>query len=165
MTKRKDNSKEDYISFPPSETLFLEKMDYNPNKMVLDLYVVKGKKGTPEMVNIGGTEIGPATPIHPDPSEQIRVRFYQPYLFQRMDESFATEHRHNKWPYVGDRLCHFIDSAYLRYYYEVSYGIEDDSVFHFCLICADDIVSVIASDPPEIEILKTKKRSDKRKKK
>ena len=132
--------------FTWKETWFLDRLKFG-KKMILEIHLVGGKKGTPEEVLVRNINLGVATPILRDPSKRAIIRFFRPLTFQRLDESFAAE---KGGIYTGERFCVYTKSAYLDYFSKVSYGIVDSPILHYCMTCADDIIDVLSCDPPEI---------------
>lgn len=144
--KKKRNIKDDY-KFTWLETWFLEKLEYKPN-MVLEVYLIKGKKKPLEEVVVGKVSLGQAHPVVWDSRHRVVMRFFQPLTFQRLDESFAFE---KDGVFTGERYRLYSKSEYLNYYSKVTFGIVDQPIRHYSMACADDIIDVLTTEPPEIE--------------
>jgi hypothetical protein len=133
--------------FSWDETWFLEKLEFKSN-MILEVYLVGGRREPMEELVVGNISLGQAYPIVRDESKRAVFRFIQPLTFQRLDESFAAE---KGGTYTGQRYCIYSDSEYLRYFSKVTFGIVDEPIVHYSITCADDIIDVLSTAPPEIE--------------
>jgi hypothetical protein len=135
-------------TFDWSETWFLDTLNFD-DSMNLEICLIGGKKEPVENLFVADINLGPVCPIFRDPKKRVIFRFIQPIAFQRLDESHASERGGS---YTGQRFAIYNDSEYLRYFAKVSFGITDESIKHYCFTCADDIVDVLSSHPPEIII-------------
>lgn len=145
--KKEKNKNTSNDQFNWAGTLFLEKIEYKAS-MILEIHLVEGKAEPPGDLFVGKVNLGPVSRIVWDPSKKVIVRFFQPLAFQRLDESFADEKGE---AYIGKGMGTFGDSEYLLYYSKVTYGIVDEPIHHFCITCADDTISVLSTEEPEIE--------------
>lgn len=110
--------------------------------------LIGGKKDPPEELIMGKVNLGLASPVVWDSSKRVVIRFFQPLTFQRLDESFAAE---KGGIYTGERFSIYTDSEYLHYYSRVTFGVVDSPIKHYSFSCADDIIDVLSTEPPEIK--------------
>lgn len=150
MKKKKSAQKQECPQFRWAETWFLEKLKYKASQ-VLEIHLIGGKMEPPEDVTIGKVNLGPAFPVVWDTSNKVVIHFFQPLAFQRLDESFAAE---KGGTYTGERFRIYTDSEYLQYYSKVTFGLVELPIQHYSFVCADDIIDILSTEPPEMEISK-----------
>ena len=136
-----------------AEWWFLECLGYEGALLVVE--VAEGiVSSVPEDVSIddAGT-IGGARPIEvTDKSRRVRVQFSNVLAYQVTDESYENG---DPGQVEGQILCRHSGSAYQQYVIQNSLikDLVDDPVQHYSLNLADDIIQVITTTEPSIDLI------------
>ena len=139
-----------------AEWWFLERLDYKGALLVVE--VTEGiVSSIPEDVSIddAGTIDG-ARPIEvTDQSRRVRVEFANVLAYQVTDESYAVWASEKTEAVDGQILCRHTSSEYLEHVRKNSLikHLVDDPVHHYSLNLADDIIDVITSSNPRLDII------------
>ncbi len=139
-----------------AEWWFLERLDYKGALLVVE--VTEGcVSSIPEDVSIDdvGTIDG-ARPIEvTDQSRRVRVEFANVLAYQVTDESYAVPVSEKTEVVDGQILCRHTSSEYLEHVRKNSLikHLVDDPVHHYSLNLADDIIDVITSSNPRLDII------------
>ena len=139
-----------------AEWWFLERLDYKGALLVVE--VTEGiVSSIPEDVSIDdvGTIDG-ARPIEvTDQSRRVRVEFANVLAYQVTDESYAVWASEKTEVVDGQILCRHTSSEYLEHVRKNSLikHLVDDPVHHYSLNLADDIIDVITSSNPRLDII------------
>ena len=139
-----------------AEWWFLERLDYKGALLVVE--VTEGcVSSIPEDVSIddAGTIDG-ARPIEvTDQSRRVRVEFANVLAYQVTDESYAVPVSEKTEVVDGQILCRHTSSEYLEHVRKNSLikHLVDDPVHHYSLNLADDIIDVITSSNPRLDII------------
>ena len=139
-----------------AEWWFLERLDYKGALLLVE--VAEGiVSSIPENVSIddAGTIDG-ARPIEvTDQSRHVRVEFNNVLAYQVTDESYAVP-ASGKTEGIGDRiLCRHNSSEYLEHVRKNSLikHLVDDPVHHYSFNLADDIIEVVTTAEPSIDLM------------
>jgi len=139
-----------------AEWWFLERLDYKGALLVVE--VTEGiVSSIPEDVSIDdvGTIDG-ARPIEvTDQSRRVRVEFTNVLAYQVTDESYAVPVSEKTEVVDGQILCRHTSSEYLEHVRKNSLikHLVDDPVHHYSLNLADDIIDVITSSNPRLDMI------------
>lgn len=139
-----------------AEWWFLERLDYKGALLVVE--VTEGcVSSIPEDVSIddAGTIDG-ARPIEvTDQSRRVRVEFANVLAYQVTDESYAVPVSEKTEVVDGQILCRHTSSEYLEHVRKNSLikHLVDDPVHHYSLNLADDIIDVITSSNPRLDMI------------
>ena len=139
-----------------SKWWFLERLHYEG--ALLEVDIVEGIVSTiPEDVKIDKKLfLRGASPIEiTEKSKHIRVRFPHVLVHQITDESYWAAKSGNVKEIDGLILCQHTDSAYLEYVDKNSLidDLVDVPFCHYSLNLADDIIDVITTAKPSIELI------------
>ena len=135
---------------------YLERLDYESALLVIE--VAEGiVASVPKDVSIGdaGT-IRDACPIEvTDQSRRVRVQFSNVLAYQVTDESYAVPASGKIEEVGGQTLCQHTGSEYLEYVQQNSLikHLVDDPVHHYSFNLADDIIEVITTTEPSIDLM------------
>ena len=135
---------------------FLEKLDFKEAHLMLE--VTEGiVASVSQDVSIDDTgTIEGARPIEvTDRSRRIRIEFSNVLTYQVTDESYAKPASGKMEEVAGRILCQHTGSEYLKYVQQNSLikHLVDDPVQHYSLNLADDIIDVITTTKPSIELV------------
>jgi hypothetical protein len=85
-------------------------------------------------------------------SKKVNIKFLKVLAHQIVDESFAVQ---EEGKIDGNVLCLHHGSAYLQYLIDNSLVSQliDEPVLHYSLSLADDVINVITTQHPEVNIL------------
>ena len=139
-----------------AEWWFLERLNYGGALLVVE--VAEGiMSSVPEDVSIedAGT-IADARPIEvTDQSRRVRVQFSNVLAYQVTDESYAVPASGKIEEVGGQILCRHTGSEYLEYVQKNSLikHLVDDPVHHYSFNLADDIIEVITTTEPSIDLM------------
>ncbi len=139
-----------------AEWWFLERLDYAGALLVVE--VAEGiTSSVPEDVSIddAGTIRG-ARPIEvTDQSRRLRIRFSNVLAYQVTGESYAVPASGKIEEIGGQILCRHTGSEYLEHVQQNSLikHLVDEPVHHYSFNLADDIIEVIATAEPAIELM------------
>ena len=139
-----------------SEWWFLERLDYVGARLVVEM--VEGcVSSVSENVSIDGAGTVPdASPIEvTDQSRRVRVVFSNILAHQVTDESYAEPASGKMEEVAGRILCQHTGSEYLEYVQQNSLikHLVDDPVQHYSLNLADDIIDVITTTNPSVDLI------------
>jgi len=139
-----------------AEWWFLERLNYGGALLVVE--VAEGiMSSVPEDVSIedAGT-IADARPIEvTDQSRRVRVEFANVLAYLVTDESYAVWASEKTEVVDGQILCRHTSSEYLEYVRKNSLikHLVDDPVHHYSLNLADDIIEVITTAKPSVDLM------------
>ena len=124
--------------------------------MVVEL--VQGEvSSVSENVSIDGAGTVPdARPIDvTDNSRRVRVKFSNVLAYQITDESYAEPASGKTEEAAGRILCQHTGSEYLEYVQQNSLikHLVEDPVHHYRLNLADDIIDVITTAKPSVDLI------------
>ena len=139
-----------------SEWWFLERLNYVGALLVVE--VVEGRvSSVSEDVSIDGVGTVPdARPIEvTDQSRRVRIQFSNVLVYQVTDESYGASDLGKTKEIDGKILCQHYESAYLRYALQSTLieHLVDDPAQHYSLNLADDIIEVITTTEPSIDLI------------
>jgi len=139
-----------------SEWWFLERLDYVGARVVVEL--VQGVvSSVSENVSIDGAGTVPnARPIEvTDNSRRVRVKFLNVLAYQVTDESYGSAETGENEEVDGRILNRHRGSAYLQYVLQSTLvkHLVDNPVQHYSLNLADDIIDVITTTGPTVELI------------
>jgi len=139
-----------------SEWWFLERLDYVGALLAVE--VIEGcVSSISEDVSIDGTGMIPdARPIQiTDQSRRVRVEFSNVLAYQVTDESYANPVSGKIEKVGGQILCQHTGSEYLEYVQQNSLikHLVDDPVHHYRLNLADDIIDIINTAKPSVNLI------------
>ena len=139
-----------------SEWWFLERLDYVGALLAVE--VIEGRVSSiSEDVSIDGTGMIPdARPIQiTDQSRRVRVEFSNVLAYQIIDESYANPASGKIEKVGGQILCQHTGSEYLEYVQQNSLikHLVDDPVHHYRLNLADDIIDIINTAKPSVNLI------------
>ena len=139
-----------------SKWWFLERLHYE--EALLEVDIAEGIISTiSEDVRIDKKlSLRGASPIEiTEKSKHIRVRFPHVLAHQITDESYWAAEAGDAKEIDGLILCQHTDSAYLEYVAKNSLidDLVDDPLYHYSLNLADDIIDVIPTVKPSIELI------------
>jgi len=142
--------------FAEAEWWFLERLDYKGALLLVE--VAEGiVSSIPENVSIddAGTIDG-ARPIEvTDQSRRVRVEFTNVLTYQVTDESYAVPASGKTEGVDGQILCRHTSSEYLEHVRKNSLikHLADDPVHHYSFNLADDIIEVITTAEPSVDLM------------
>ena len=139
-----------------AEWWFLERLHYEG--ALLEVDIAEGIISTiSEDVRIDKKlSLRGASPIEiTEKSRHIRVRFPHVLAHQITDESYWAAEAGDAKEIDGLILCQHTDSAYLEYVAKNSLidDLVDSPLYHYSLNLADDIIDVITTAKPSIELI------------
>ena len=135
--------------FEQSDYWFLEsfKLEGNQITVIINEGIVSSRS---EDVGITGSKkVKDCFPIEVnDKSKKVNITFYHVLAHQVIDESYSV-------PEDGKILCLHQKSAYLKYLIDNSLVSQliDDVILHYSLNLGDDIIHVITTEQPEINLI------------
>ena len=137
---------------------FLDKLDFKGAHLIVE--VTEGiVASTPQDVSIDDVgSIKSARPIEvTDRSRRIRIEFSNVLIYQVSDESYAVPASGKMEEVAGQILCQHTGSEYLEYVKQNSLikHLVDDPVQHYSLNLADDIIDVITTANPSVDLIFT----------
>ena len=135
---------------------FLERLDYEGARLLIE--VTEGiVASVPQDVSIDdvGTMAGACSIEVTNQSRRVRVQFSNVLAYQVTDESYAVPASGKIEEVGGQILCRHIGSEYLEHVQQNSLikHLVDDPVHHYSFNLADDIIEVIATAEPAIELM------------
>ena len=133
-----------------AEWWFLGRLEYEGELLTID--VTEGiVADDPQNVTIEGAgSVSGASAIEITPqSRHVRIEFGGVLAYQVTDESYAAA---EYGATQGGVLAHHDNSAYLQHVLEQSLipDLVDDTVHHYSLVLADDIIDIITTNPPKL---------------
>ena len=133
-----------------AEWWFLERLEYEGASLTVE--VTEGiVADEPQDVTIEGAgSVSGASAIEVTPqSRHVRIEFGGVLAHQVTDESYAAA---EYGATQGGVLAHHDNSAYLQHVLEQSLipDLVDDTVHHYSLGLADDIIDIITTNPPKL---------------
>ena len=139
-----------------SEWWFLERLNYVGALLVVE--VVEGREASvSKNVSIDGAGTVPdARPIEvTDQNRRVRIQFSNVLVYQVTDESYGASDLGKTKEIDGKTLCHHNESAYLQYVLQNTLieHLVDDPAQHYSLNLADDIIEVITTTEPSIDLI------------
>jgi len=140
-----------------SEWWFLERLDYVGASLIVE--VVEGcVSSVSEDVSIDGAGVVPdACPVEvTERSKRVRIEFSNVLAYQVIDESYYAIPASGKLEEVaGPILCQQTGSDYLEYLNQISLikDLIDDPVHNYILNLADDIIDVISTTGPVVNLM------------
>ena len=139
-----------------SEWWFLERLYYEGALLEVDIAEGIISAVSKNVLIDKGLSLKGASPIEvTEKSKRIRVRFSHVLAYQITDESYCAAEQGQINQVGGRVLCQYADSAYLEYVIKNSLisDLVDDLVSHYSLNLADDIIDVITTTEPSIELV------------
>lgn len=139
-----------------SEWWFLEQLHYEGALLEVDIAEGIISAVSEDVLIDKGLPLKGASPIEvTEESKRIRVRFSHVLAYQITDESYCAAEQGQINQVGGRVLCQYADSAYLEYVIKNSLisDLVDDLVSHYSLNLADDIIDVITTTEPSIELV------------
>jgi len=135
---------------------FLDKLDFKGAHLMLE--VTEGiVASVSQDVSIDDTgTIEGARPIEvTDRSRRVRIEFSNVLTYQVTDESYAEPASGKIDEVAGRILCQHTGSEYLEYVQQNSLikHLVDDPVQHYSLNLADDIIDVITTANPSVDLI------------
>ena len=140
-----------------SEWWFLERLDYVGASLVVEM--VEGcVSSVSEDVTIDGAGIIPdARAVEvTEQSKRVRIEFSKVLAYQVIDESYYVSQSSNKLEELaGPVLCQQTGSDYLEHLKQISLvnDLIDDPINHYALNLADDIIDVISTTEPSVNLI------------
>jgi hypothetical protein len=139
-----------------SEWWFLERFHYEGALLEVDIAEGIISAVSADVSLDKGLSIKGASPIEiTEKSKHVRIQFPHVLAHQITDESYCAPETGSTKEIGGRILCQHTDSAYLEYVIKNSLidDLVDDSVCHYSLNLADDIIDVITTSNPSIELI------------
>ena len=135
--------------FEQSDYWFLEsfKLEGNQITVIINEGIVSSRSEDVEIT--GSKRVKDCFPIEVnDKSKKVNITFYHVLAHQVIDESYSV-------PEDGKILCLHQKSAYLKYLIDNSLVSQliDDVILHYSLNLGDDIIHVITTEQPEINLI------------
>ncbi len=135
---------------------FLERPEYGGALLKVDIAEGIVSSVAEDVTIDEGLSIEGASPIEiTEKSKHVRIQFPQVLAHQTTDESYCAPEVGSAKEIDGRILCQHTDSAYLEYVIKNSLikDLVDDPVCHYSLNLADDIIDVITTANPSIELI------------
>ena len=135
-----------------AHTWFLQKVIYEKN---LELFLIEGKKGKPEQLEVLGFNLGDASQIDiASDSSVVKITFGDYVTWQCVNESFSAFNKYE----IGERDRFFQVLSRSRYldYVNETHGWYVDVIGpakHFRVWTENEVIEVIAFEKPLIELL------------
>ena len=125
---------------------------------LLVIEVVEGREASVSInVSIDGAGAVPdARPIEvTDQSRRVRIQFSNVLVYQVTDESYGASDLGKTKEIDGRILCQHNESAYLGYILQSTLieHLVDDRVQHYSLNLADDIIDIINTAKPSVNLI------------
>lgn len=142
--------------FAGSEWWFLERLQYEGALLEVDIAEGIISDVSEDVPLDKGLSIEGASPIEiTEKSKHVRVRFPHVLAHQITDESYWAAEAGDAKEIDGLILCQHTDSAYLEYVAKNSLidDLVDAPLYHYSLNLADDIIDVITTAKPSIELI------------
>ena len=139
-----------------SEWWFLERLHYEGALLEVDIAEGIISAVSEDVPLDKGLSIEGVSPIEiTEKSKHVRIQFPHVLAHQITDESYCAPEAGSTKEIGGRILCQHTDSAYLEYVIKNSLidDLVDDSVCHYSLNLADDIIDVITTSNPSIELI------------
>ncbi len=139
-----------------AEWWFLERLEYEGALLKVDIAEGIVSSSAEDVTIDEGLSIEGASPIEiTEKSKHVRIQFPHVLAHQITDESYCAPEAGSTKEIGGRILCQHTDSAYLEYVIKNSLidDLVDDSVCHYSLNLADDIIDVITTSNPSIELI------------
>jgi len=135
---------------------FLEKLDFKEAHLMVE--VTEGIVASlPQDVSIddAGTIEGARAIEVTEGSKRVRIEFSNVLAYQVTDESYANPASDKMEEVAGRNLCQHTGSEYLNYVQRNSLikDLIDDPVRHYRLNLADDIIDVITTAEPSVDLI------------
>ena len=135
---------------------FLDKLDFKGAHLMLEVTegIVASASQDVSIDDIGTIE--GTRPIEvTDRSRRIRIEFSNVLTYQVTDESYAQPASGKIEEVAGRILCQHTGSEYLEYVQQNSLikHLVDDPVQHYSLNLADDIIDVITTANPSVDLI------------
>ena len=135
---------------------FLDKLDFKGAHLMLE--VTEGIAASVSQ-DVSIDDIGTIEGTRPievtDRSRRIRIEFSNVLTYQVTDESYAQPASGKIEEVAGRILCQHTGSEYLEYVQQNSLikHLVDDPVQHYSLNLADDIIDVITTANPSVDLI------------
>ena len=135
---------------------FLDKLDFKGAHLMLE--VTEGIAASVSQ-DVSIDDIGTIEGTRPievtDRSRRIRIEFSNVLTYQVTDESYAQPASGEMEEVAGRILCKHTGSEYLEYVQQNSLikHLVDDPVQHYSLNLADDIIDVITTANPSVDLI------------
>jgi len=139
-----------------AEWWFLERLEYGGALLEVDIAEGIVSSSAEDVTIDEGLSIEGASPIEiTEKSKHVRIQFPHVLAHQITDESYCAPEVGSTKEIGGRILCQHTDSAYLEYVIKNSLidDLVDDPVCHYSLNLADDIIDVITTANPSIELI------------
>ncbi|MDC0218483.1 hypothetical protein OAL58_00665 [Verrucomicrobia bacterium] len=135
---------------------FLDKLDFKGAHLMLEVTegIVASASQDVSIDDIGTIE--GTRPIEvTDRSRRIRIEFSNVLTYQVTDESYAQPASGKIEEVAGRILCEHTGSEYLEYVQQNSLikHLVDDPLQHYSLNLADDIIDVISTANPSVDLI------------
>ena len=139
-----------------SEWWFLERLEYEGALLKVDIAEGIISSSAEDVTIDEKLSIEGASPIEiTEKSKHVRIQFPHVLAHQITDESYWDSDCGNINEFGGQILHQHTDSAYLEYVIKNSLidDLVDDPVCHYSLNLADDIIEVITTTEPSIDLI------------
>ena len=139
-----------------AEWWFLERLEYEGALLIVEVAEGIVSSSAEDVTIDEGLSIEGASPIEiTEKSKHVRIQFPHVLAHQITDESYCAPETGSTKEIGGRILCQHTDSAYLEYVIKNSLidDLVDDPVCHYSLNLADDIIDVITTANPSIELI------------
>ena len=139
-----------------SEWWFLERLDYVGALLAVEVVEGHVSPVSDDVLIEGAGTIPDARPIQiTDQSRRVRVEFSNVLAYQVIDESYANPASGKIEKVGGQILCQHTGSEYLEYVQQNSLikHLVDDPVHHYRLNLADDIIDIINTAKPSVNLI------------
>ena len=139
-----------------AEWWFLERLEYGGALLIVEVAEGIVSSSAEDVTIDEGLSIEGASPIEiTEKSKHVRIQFPHVLAHQITDESYCAPEAGSTKEIGGRILCQHTDSAYLEYVIKNSLidDLVDDPVCHYSLNLADDIIDVITTANPSIELI------------
>lgn len=139
-----------------SEWWFLERLEYEGAFLKVDIAEGIVSSVAEDVPIDEGVAIEGASPIEiTEKSKHVRIQFTHVLAHQITDESYWASDWGNIKKVGGQILRQHTDSDYLEYVINNSLinDLVDDPVCHYSLNLADDVIDVITTAKPSIELI------------
>ena len=139
-----------------AEWWFLERLEYGGALLKVDIAEGIISAVSEDVLLDKGLSIKGTSPIEiTEKSKHVRIQFPHVLAHQITDESYCAQEARSTREIGGRILCQHTDSDYLEYVIKNSLidDLVDDPVCHYSLNLADDIIDIITTAKPSIELI------------
>ena len=135
---------------------FLQRLEYKEALLKVEIAEGITSSSAKDVEISNGLSVKRASPIEiTEKSKHVRIKFSHVLAHQVTDESYWAAKAGGTTEIDGLILCQHIDSAYLEYVSKNSLidDLVDDPLCHYSLNLADDIIDVVTTAKPSIELI------------